>query len=665
MPKVGRVASGKHTQSVLFRKRFWSKEESRKWLKKKEYKTDGYDQSSDFHRWRQFDPDDGKFRYRNDVIQENEGLSSIVLVLGIPKSTSIEEVDMLSVNEQLLQAIKARGQKRSEFGFGILTADSYVRTMASSIGSDFCRRYMSSDQMDFDDVLQKAAKTLVFSNDEMVVEEKAAKLPKGIETPKNTLMVFRHVLTTSQKDRDGDILRSDGAVVDPNMLLLWQHVPTLPIGKYLGLAKQNTKQLKVYSAIVDINELSHDAAVMVDNGMGRYSHGFRALRFSELKAGSDEEETTGFDIKEFEIMEESLVSVPANIDAETEEVLLSLVEGGKLTSPLMKERGKVIREHRAVVVPGIKIVEKVGNVNREITCNSFADLKAAKDAGLLGESENENESRSGSGEEGTETSTSEKADDDQEGSEEEKTTSDKEVEEKAKGDVGLYGAGNSKAKGLVSTGKVVKPDGWNPPSADKQNSYIDSNGIDAFAKWHLGKRDGVDVETKGAWAYPFTSDFKNVDRAGLIAIRQRAGQQKQEAIFSAAGKLVETIDKNITELSEKAGRALSKANEAKLRDAAESVEEALGMEDLPKAVKALLREIAGSLKAVLDSLGIEEEDKEWCIEDAMRMVIAEATPEQQKIILGAFEAMRNAAERSVFANQYEYFLKFGNARAKA
>jgi len=45
-------------------------------------------------------------------------------------------------------------------------------------------------------------------------------------------------------------------------------------------------------------------------------------------------------------MEESLVSVPSNTDAAAEEVVLSLVEGGKLTSPLMKQYGVSIREHR-------------------------------------------------------------------------------------------------------------------------------------------------------------------------------------------------------------------------------------------------------------------------------------------------------------------------------
>ena len=46
-----------------------------------------------------------------------------------------------------------------------------------------------------------------------------------------------------------------------------------------------------------------------------------------------------------------MVSVPANIVAETQEVILSLVEGGKLTSGIMKDYGVAIREHKPVSMP--------------------------------------------------------------------------------------------------------------------------------------------------------------------------------------------------------------------------------------------------------------------------------------------------------------------------
>ena len=257
-------------------------------------------------------------------------------------------------NAELLAAIRARQEKSTEFNYGILTADRYVRTLLDSAGSDACYLAASKGMVSFADVLTKAAETLVYSNEDSEVHEKATDqyaktLPEGIVLPKNTLMVFRHTLSTPRKDRDGDILRSEGRECDPKMLLLWQHVHTMPIGKMLVISIQNKKTLDLWSAIVDINETSHDAAVMVDNGMGRFSHGFKATEFTKVKV--DGKDTGGFDIKHAEVMEESLVSVPSNTDADTQEVILSLVEGGKLTSPMMKEIGKGIRDKRNVTVP--------------------------------------------------------------------------------------------------------------------------------------------------------------------------------------------------------------------------------------------------------------------------------------------------------------------------
>ena len=293
----------------------------------------------------------------------------------------------------LLEAIRARGRKMEFFGYGILTADKYVSALAESIGPDECNRMAARGRCSFDDLMKKAARTLCYSNPDMVLEEKRVKDGlDGVELPKNHLLVFRHVLTSSAKDRDGDTLHAGGAAVDPKMLLLWQHVHTLPIGKCLKIVSQDKDRLKVVSCIVDMNQLSHDAAVMVDNDMGRFSHGFRALEFTETKAGRDGA-GGGFDVTRYEIMEESLVSVPANVDAQTEEVILSLVEGGQLKSALMKRYGRALREKRNVQVPGVKIRyrERLGGYSKELTCDSLADLSAAVDAGLIGDKNHENE----------------------------------------------------------------------------------------------------------------------------------------------------------------------------------------------------------------------------------------------------------------------------------
>ena len=279
------------------------------------------------------------------------------------------------MNEHLLKAIHERQQngKQTPFGYGILTADRYVKNVAEFAG----KHHIAGKKHSFGDVLLKASQTLVYSNEDMEVLEKQMLSERqvdieGIELPKNTLMVFKHVLTTPRKDRDGDVLRTDGAILDPKLPLLWQHVHTLPIGKMLAVAEHSSKRLTLISAIIDINELSHDAAVMVDNGMGRFSHGFRALEFTELK--ETEGDTTGpngFDVKRFEIMEESIVSVPSNVDAEVSEVVISLVENGKLTSGIMKDYSKKLREAQPLMVAagftlkGLEDANKSGNRTEE------------------------------------------------------------------------------------------------------------------------------------------------------------------------------------------------------------------------------------------------------------------------------------------------------------
>ncbi|KKM08380.1 hypothetical protein LCGC14_1724330, partial [marine sediment metagenome] len=304
-----------------------------------------------------------------------------------------KEKSMGDNNDWLIDQIRTR-KKQTEFERGILTADRYVRTLADAAGLDMCYKYLSNRSASFDDVIQKASRTLVYSNDEMELEERASSVSEfkalmegakeGVELPKNTLMVFRHKLTTSMEDRDKDILHSDGMKLDPKMLLLWQHIHTMPLGPYLYTVSQDDKSVRVVSAIIDMNKTTHDAAVMIDNGMGRFSHGFKATSFEKRK---DEKGklTGGFEVHEAEVMEESLVSVPANIGAETEEVLLSLIEGGKLTSPIMKSVGRSIRGHLGKQFKGIEITyrEKDGERQKELTCSSLDELQTAVDSGLL------------------------------------------------------------------------------------------------------------------------------------------------------------------------------------------------------------------------------------------------------------------------------------------
>lgn len=488
-------------------------------------------------------------------------------------------------NDQLVKAVQSR-EKKTEFWHGISTADRYVKTLLETAGLEVCYRYGSKGQTSFNDVLEKASRTLVYSNEDMVVQQKStdianfAKLPDGVDLPKNCLMVFKHVLTTPRKDRDGDILRTEGMAVDPKMLLLWQHVHTMPIGKMLVIAEHNDKRLSLYSCIVDMNDLCHDAAVMIDNGMGRFSHGFRALEFDKVKARDGSE--SGYDIKKGEIMEESLVSVPANVDAETEHILLSLVEGGKLTSPIMKEVGRGLREHQPVSVP-VKLDLKVVLNGQEI--------------------KNEDERRDRKGEEETEqVTTSEEADADTDEIEIE-GTEDEEVK---------------KAK------PKVKPTNSEDGEEEDDEKPEETTEEQELVCPKCGSKDIVDGVCQDCGAN----------------VKEEEGGEKEEE------------EKTVAPDNTKAGRVLSKANETKIADARDDVTEAMKM-DLPRPCKALLRSAASGLTDVLDSLGTSVEgEKETGVDEAMAIVLANATKSQRSRMVELLQLLDVVDSRSNRVKQY-------------
>ena len=554
-------------------------------------------------------------------------------------------IEIMNANDELLRAIKGRGKKQTEHGYGVITADRYVRQLSNAIGLACCNKHAATEQASFDDLIQKAAGTLVYSNPEMVIEQKRVddvrKLVGDVELPKNVLMVFKHTLTTTTKDRDGDIMHSDGAEPDPKMLLLFQHIPTLPIGKMLGVADQTDQWLKLYSAIVDINETSHDAAVMLDNGMGRFSHGFRALEFDEIKSESKagRQSVSGFDIKRFEIMEESLVSVAANPDAETEEIILSLVEGGKLTSPLLKEYGKSIRSHRPVSVPGttIEYREQLGDSSRELKCGSFADLKAAADAGLVGEKENSDENKSGNRKEKDGATGTRPSEETVEGVEGEGVGEKKATDDKVSGEKSIYleldGSWEcierklrEKAKDFLAGSEVsVGADDWVGVIA----TYAD------YAILQLREVvDYTDMYYKAFW-------------------RMEDGEPEFNGSPTEVEISAEVSEKMLEEksLQTKQGRMLSKANEKKIQDAHDDVVEVKGMDGMSRSSKALLGQAARGLGGVLSSLS-SEDTKSYTTEGAMAYVLVNATQKELRRMADTLATMEDVNKSNEKARQY-------------
>jgi len=233
-------------------------------------------------------------------------------------------------NAELVKAVRDRGMTATRFGYGIVTADRYVAGVLECSGQTDTEKAA---------ILKDAATKLTYSNEETVADvfEAGSGIKDfckrlDVKAPKNTLMVLENVLTSSKVDRDGDIMRSDGAELDPNMPLLWHHMLPMPLGRMLRVLSRSPKEVKVATAIVD-TEAGRDAATLVEFGALRFSHGFRPLKFQPMAKAVDPEKcpTAGFDVQRFEVMEESLVTVPSNTDA-----VITAFSRGKLHDPLMK-----------------------------------------------------------------------------------------------------------------------------------------------------------------------------------------------------------------------------------------------------------------------------------------------------------------------------------------
>jgi hypothetical protein len=124
--------------------------------------------------------------------------------------------------------------------------------------------------------------------------------------------------------------------------------------------------------------------------------------------------------------------------------------------------------------------------------------------------------------------------------------------------VGLNEKGVEHARALIGAGKVDRTAGWSIDAEEENAMLGDPPGWGAYSGMFLGHDPGANPETKEAWKYPVGKGGK-VYRSALLAIRQRAGQQKAAEIEAAAGKLLEAVDgKQRTEgggtASEGAGR---------------------------------------------------------------------------------------------------------------
>lgn len=223
--------------------------------------------------------------------------------------------------EQLLESVRERSSHT-----GLITADRYFREVEGCFNGGFCPVKMvgteSGDQ--WSKALKEAESKLTYTNKPMRIVRKSEAKRNIKQTGTDGIMRFDAVVTTTMRDRDGDILESSGAKLDTKMPLLWQHMSMAPIGRYIRTLKRAEDEVRARYVIAD-TELGRDAATLIKLKALRISHGFMPEEFKLLE---DEE---GWHFTKFLIYETSVVSIPSNVQA-----VITSVSKSKWASSLVK-----------------------------------------------------------------------------------------------------------------------------------------------------------------------------------------------------------------------------------------------------------------------------------------------------------------------------------------
>jgi hypothetical protein len=255
----------------------------------------------------------------------------------------------MSVKQALLERVRQRAEP-----LGIGLASGALRGLGPCLHDQACaERFFGMGSLgQWKDALNQADHRLVYHHPDMRVEggltsaNLVAPTPDQVRAfgqkaddltgvPASAIMSFDCVYTSTRQDRDGDVLESKGANLDPYAPLLWQHLPVQPIGKVIRQLLQTSRQATCRCAIAD-TELGRDAARLVEFGALRISHGFRPLEFEPLETRKDAKEQelqgpNGFHVTRFDVLEVSLVSVPSNTDA-----VITVFARAKLYHPLVR-----------------------------------------------------------------------------------------------------------------------------------------------------------------------------------------------------------------------------------------------------------------------------------------------------------------------------------------
>lgn len=480
-----------------------------------------------------------------------------------------------AINAEIVESLHKR--TRTSGIWGIRTADEYVSGVIGCLDDQACSKMLFGDNgpaLDRSSLIKAAESRLTYSNDEMVYDAPLTTTSKmqeyckqqGVELPPRTLIIVENVVTSPKQDRDGDMLRTEGAIVDQNMPALWHHMLPMPVGKMIKVLKHTSKILKVSTAVIE-SSLGLDVAALIEFGALRISHGFLPYKYEPIERKSNGDgPMPGYDIKSFEILEESFVTVPSNTDA-----IITAYSRGKLCSPVAKHWAKHYFDGRSKTYQGIELPDTEIE-NKALTHNS--------------------------------------------------NTADSEP---SWGDV-------DKTKlprlAFADMGEPDKKSTWGyPHHAVKDGGGMNEMGCFTTGTMYL-HRGGLNAAWAAANGARSGQEASDAVKSHLQAHRKALGMDKEEESvgksFDDNGSEVDTLENKTTEESVvvKQGRVLSKANEGRIREAANRTKQAA----------ELLEE---TLKQVEQDAGETDSEKEPTLHESVLAVlwrIADATEEDMPML---------------------------------
>jgi hypothetical protein len=99
------------------------------------------------------------------------------------------------------------------------------------------------------------------------------------------------------------------------------------------------------------------------------------------------------------------------------------------------------------------------------------------------------------------------------------------------------------ARKLIDAHQYVLESDWGDaqPSADDENTFLETHSWDEYAEWYLGLTDGANDDTKARYGFVY-GDLRRVHRTGLIACQYRAAEWRHKEVELAAHDLLQALD---------------------------------------------------------------------------------------------------------------------------